>query len=191
MFSRFFGGRFDGGGRDGYTDDNGNPNFQNMAEKSAAATRREEQAIVKFKQAREQMEKRNDVQPGSKQTVELLKPSCHLVEACWQSFRKHVLSHNGWLAKRRVATEQEKKNHGEKRKGKVYFVDVIFSVPQLNVPKPKVKTPKKRSLEEDKKVPPITSFFEAKKLKKGSVEEAEGKSEAGSSAMSSDTQDDA
>jgi len=50
---------------------------------------------------------------------------------------------------------------------------------------------KRISTEEDKKVPPITSFFEAKKLKKGSVEEAEGKSEAGSSAMSSDTQDDA
>ena len=83
-----------------------------------------------FESARLRMESRNDLQAGSTETVQLLKPSCHLTEACWKSFRKHVCGIEGWAAKRRVASEEEKKRHGETRKGKVYFVDVIYTVPR-------------------------------------------------------------
>ena len=100
------------------------------AEKSAAAKRREDTAMKKFETARLEMESRKDLKAGTRVTVQLLQPSCHLTEACWKSFRKHVCSLQRWSAKRRVATEQEKKLHGETRKGRVYFVDVIYSVPQ-------------------------------------------------------------
>ncbi|XP_063684556.1 DNA-directed RNA polymerase II subunit RPB1-like [Bolinopsis microptera] len=99
------------------------------AEKSAAAMRREETAVKMFETARLKMEARDDLSVGSRETVQLLKPSCHLTEACWKSFRGHVCSVEGWSTKRRVATEAEKKKHGETRKGRVYFVDVIYSVP--------------------------------------------------------------
>lgn len=42
---------------------------------------------------------------------------------------RYVKSHAGWTAKRTVATEEEKKKAGEKRKGKCYFVSVKFTCP--------------------------------------------------------------
>lgn len=116
-------------GYDSHDDDFG-LNRRNWAEKSNAATEREERAKAAFEQARVIMEARDDLQPGDRETVELLKPSCHLTNACWVTFRKLVISYPGWATKRRVATEEEKKQHGEKRKGKVYFTDVIYSVPK-------------------------------------------------------------
>ena len=109
------------------------------AEKSAAAMRREETAVKMFETARLKMEARDDLSVGSRETVQLLKPSCHLTEACWKSFRGHVCSVEGWSTKRRVATEEEKKKHGETRKGRVYFVDVIY-LPSQNKQKPKENT---------------------------------------------------
>merc|ERR550519_2110436 len=86
--------------------------------------------MEKFQEAREQMESRDELVAGTKITVELLKPSCHLTGACWKSFRKHVISFDDWVPKRRVVTEEEKKQHKETRKGKVYFIDVVYNVPK-------------------------------------------------------------
>ena len=103
---------------------------RSWAAKSAAAIAREEMAKNLFETVRLTMEAREDLQPGFRETFELLKPSCHLTKACWASFRKHVRSFNGWRAKRRIATPEEKKKHGETRKGNVYFTDVTYSVPR-------------------------------------------------------------
>jgi len=113
-----------------YGYDDGHPRYENYAEKSAAALRREEEAKTKFQEAREELEGREDLVAGSKITVELLKPSCHLTGACWSTFLRHVRSHEGWVAKRREATAEEKKQHKETRRGKVYFVDVVYNVPK-------------------------------------------------------------
>merc|ERR1719186_1874950 len=94
-------------------------------------------------------EGRIDLAVGTKHTVELLKPPCHLTAACWSTFLRHVRSHEGWVAKRREATADQKKQYKETRKGKVYFVDVIFSVPK---PKEKEKRAKKDGLVQTKLV---------------------------------------
>jgi len=114
----------------GYEYDDGHPRYRNMAEKSAAALRREEEAKNKFEEAREQLESKEDLKPGTKITMELLKPSCHLTGPCWTTFLRHVRSHEGWVAKRREATAEEKQQHKETRKGKVYFIDLVFNVPK-------------------------------------------------------------
>ena len=66
---------------------------------------------------------------SSKDTVvvQLLKPSTHLTQPCWSAFSKHVRSFPGWTPKRRVATAEEKRAHGETRQSKCYFTDVSFN----------------------------------------------------------------
>ena len=59
--------------------------------------------------------------------VQLLKPSTHLTQPCWSAFSKHVRSFPGWTPKRRVATAEEKRAHGETRQSKCYFTDVSFN----------------------------------------------------------------
>ena len=44
--------------------------------------------------------------------------------------KKYIVSHPGWSAKRRQATEAEKRQHGETRQSAVYFVDVTFTPPK-------------------------------------------------------------
>mmetsp|Transcript_13758 Transcript_13758/g.41603 ORF Transcript_13758/g.41603 Transcript_13758/m.41603 type:complete len:144 (-) Transcript_13758:1493-1924(-) len=56
--------------------------------------------------------------------VTLLKPSCHLTKACWESFTKFVQSHPGWSCRRRVATDSEKRVYD--CKGRAFFVDVSY-----------------------------------------------------------------
>ena len=119
------------------------------AKKSKVAMRREETAVKMFETARLKMEARDDLSVGSRETVQLLKPSCHLTEACWKSFRGHVCSVEGWSTKRRVATEEEKKKHGETRKGRVYFVDVIYLPRQNNERESSYKERNKENMNPD------------------------------------------
>lgn len=105
-------------------------NYSNRAEKSAAATRREETAIKEFETARLEMESRDDLRGGYLETIQLLDPSCHLTQACWKSFRKHVQGCEGWSTRRRAATEAERKEHKVKRKSTAYFTEVTYSVPR-------------------------------------------------------------
>ena len=68
--------------------------------------------------------------PAAATTYELLKPSTHLTQPCWRDVKKYIVSHPGWSAKRRQATEAEKRQHGETRQSAVYFVDVTFTPPK-------------------------------------------------------------
>ncbi|KAJ1450220.1 hypothetical protein M885DRAFT_533047 [Pelagophyceae sp. CCMP2097] len=93
-----------------------------FAEKSAAAQRREDEAKEAFDVMREGAE----ADSGGKVTVELLQPSAHLTGPCWSAFSKHVKSFAGWSAKRRVASEDEKREHAQTRQAKCYFIDVSY-----------------------------------------------------------------
>ena len=95
-----------------------------FAEKSAAAQRREDAAKEAFNKKRAETEA-----SATKDTVvvQLLKPSTHLTQPCWSAFSKHVRSFPGWTPKRRVATAEEKRQHGETRQSKCYFTDVSFN----------------------------------------------------------------
>ena len=128
--------RYNGGG--GYTDSWGNPRYENMAPASQAALRREATAKEKFRTAKSELEesmmkkKKNDtplINPGEKHTITLLQPDVHLTKHTWGTFKRYVKTHAGWDAKRRLATPEEKKKSGEKRKGKVYFTDIVFTAP--------------------------------------------------------------
>ena len=91
-------------------------------EKSAAALRREQEAIQSFDDFRLEAS-------GSSNAVictTLLPPNQHLTAPCWKTFRDHVHSFPGWRAKRREATPQEKLASKEKRKGTVYWIDIMF-----------------------------------------------------------------
>jgi hypothetical protein len=122
-FDRYYG---EGGGD--YTDAWGNPRYGNMAPVSRAALRREKEAKEAFCKVKKEIEEREDP-PTGKTIIPLLQPHCHLTCHTWGTFRKFVVGHAGWNVKRRVATPEEKKKSGEKRKGKVYFVDVIYTAP--------------------------------------------------------------
>ena len=91
------------------------------SEKSGAASAREEAARVAFTALVKET--------STPTTVELLKPSTHLTQPCWRDFKKFIGQHAGWSAKRRQATEAEKRQHGETRKAAVYFVDVTYKPP--------------------------------------------------------------
>ncbi len=95
-----------------------------FAEKSAAAQRREDAAKEAFNKIRAETEASATKEPV---VVQLLKPSTHLTQPCWSAFSKHVRSFPGWTPKRRVATAEEKRQHGETRQSKCYFTDVSFN----------------------------------------------------------------
>jgi len=95
--------------------------------KSQAAMRREQQAKDAFTAHRQQC---THFDLLTKTTTQLLAPSCHLTTACYPSFRQFVAESPGWRARRRVATAAEKAAHGETRKAKCYFIDVIFTPPK-------------------------------------------------------------
>ena len=72
-------------------------------------------------------DERNDLLLTLKSPTVLLQPSTHLTAPCWRDFRKWMkTSHPKWDAKKRQATDAEKLRSGETRKGKVYFVDVVY-----------------------------------------------------------------
>ena len=74
-------GNSDYGG--GYYDGYDGVDRSRFAEKSAAAQRRENAAKAAFDAAKTEVE-----EVGETATVELLKPNCHLTNACWSSFSK-------------------------------------------------------------------------------------------------------
>jgi hypothetical protein len=119
-----------GNGSDGgdFTEALGNPRYSNMAPASQAALRRECEAEDAFRKAKKEIEER-EAPPTGITTIPLLQPHCHLTSHTWGKFRKFVVKHEGWNAKRRVATPEERKVSGEKRKGKVYFVYLIYTAP--------------------------------------------------------------
>ena len=95
-----------------------------FAEKSAAAQCREDSAKEAFNKIR------TETEAGATKdvvVVQLPKPSTHLTGPCWTAFSKHVRSFPGWTPKRRVATAEEKRKHGETRVAKCYFTDVSFN----------------------------------------------------------------
>ena len=124
MFGRggFYGGY---GGYGGFDDDS--LERGDWAEKSGAASRRVEEARAAFKAVHG---KAMANPPAAPTTYELLKPSTHLTQPCWRDLKKHIACHAGWSAKRRQATEAEKRQSGEKRQSAVYFVDVTFTPPK-------------------------------------------------------------
>lgn len=73
--------------------------------------------------------------PGDKITIPLLSPNDHLTGPCWRDFSKTVRWEHGWIAKRVAATNAQKAAFRETRKGKVYFVDLQFTVPGKPVKK--------------------------------------------------------
>ena len=125
-FGGGFGGYDFGGGFGDYFDDDG-LNRGDWAEKSGAASRREEQARSAFKDLHS---KTMAEMPAAATTYELLKPSTHLTQPCWRDVKKYIVSHPGWSAKRRQATDAEKRQHGETRQSAVHFVDVTFTPPK-------------------------------------------------------------
>ena len=120
-----FGGGHRGNGGHGFGFDDDELHRGDWSEKSDAASARENSARAAF----EQLVLNNKTKTNA-ETVELLKPSTHLTQPCWRDFKKFVSNHAGWSAKRREATAAEKQQHGEKRKGAVYFVDVTFKPPK-------------------------------------------------------------
>ena len=99
-----------------------------MSHVSAAAERREADAKSVFAKLRNTTMLAS---PKTKTTYDLLTPSCHLTSHTWSTFRDHVRTFPGWSAKRVAASDAEKAEHKETRKGKVYFVKVVFAPPSL------------------------------------------------------------
>lgn len=66
--------------------------------------------------------------PTVERTIVLLQPSHHLTHACWKDFSHHVKSVPGWLAKRRLATPEEKLADEKTRNvyDKVYWTDIKY-----------------------------------------------------------------
>lgn len=117
--------------------------YSGFAQKSAAATGREEDAKSKFLELKDA---KNPL-PASKETFDLLPPSLHLTGPCYTSFRTFVLTHTGWNVRRRKATEDEKEEHKmSARKSAAYFVTATFDPKKL--PKEKKEPARKRKAAE-------------------------------------------
>ena len=77
--------------------------------------------------------------PGKKIIIPLTVPNEHLTAPCYRDLRKHVKDHPHWDVKRVVATPAQKQEYRETRKGSVYFISVVYTVPGMIT-----KTTKKR-----------------------------------------------
>lgn len=110
----------------GYYDDGGgcHVNRSGWHDKSAAASRREEQAKKLLDAFLEQSSKlAKTAFPRTQEN--LVTADVHLTNPCWLSFRKYALS-KGVTVKRREATLAERKD--DKRKGKMYVISATLSV---------------------------------------------------------------
>ena len=107
----------------GMFDEDGGPRYEGYARKSGAAERRENEARQAFTSALKNTEL--DGKPSA--VVQLLKPNTHLTQASWGDFNKWVKTHTGCSARRRAASDAEKRAHGEKRQGTTYFIDVTIT----------------------------------------------------------------
>lgn len=93
------------------------PDRSSWREKSDAAMRREADATRRFDAFLE----RSKQATSFPVTEEVVPPSVHLTEACWKTFKQHVLA-TGCTCKRREATVQERIASKETRKGKLYVI---------------------------------------------------------------------
>jgi hypothetical protein len=69
--------------------------------------------------------------PGKKIIIPLTVPNEHLTAPCYRDLRKHVKEHTNWDVKRVVATPAQKQEYRETRKGSVYFISVVYTVPGM------------------------------------------------------------
>lgn len=123
----FFGGH----GYGGHGGGGGGIDRRHFNEKSKAAQKREDAAKDQFDAHRREQQAlqvidSEHVQQALKEPTTLLQPAEHLTAPCWRDFKAHVKSFAGWEAKRTTATEAQKTAAKETRKGKVYFVQVLF-----------------------------------------------------------------
>ena len=123
----FFGGH----GYGGHGGGGGGIDRRHFNEKSKAAQKREDAAKDQFDAHRREQQALQvidsaHVQQALKEPTTLLQPADHLTAPCWRDFKAHVKSFAGWEAKRTTATEAQKTAAKETRKGKVYFVQVLF-----------------------------------------------------------------
>lgn len=110
--------------------------YRCMAPASYAALEREKTAKEKFLIVKNDFEERilpsiPNV-PGFSHTMEFLGPQTHLTSVTWSTFNNWVKEHPGWKAKRRVASEEEKKAACAYNRGKSYFVNAVYTVPDPN-----------------------------------------------------------
>ena len=132
FFSSIFGESLYGGGQttdlqrdngDQFTDlqrdDGDQPRWKGLADKSAAAARRENEMLGLFEVIKDKTEvevmgmakstKWTKNNPTSTKSVYLSKTGApHLVDLSWRDFSASVRSHQGWSARREKMTEQEK-----------------------------------------------------------------------------------
>jgi hypothetical protein len=132
-----YGNSSDGGD---FTEALGDQRYGNRAPASQAALRRQGEAEYAFRKVKKEIEE-SEAPPTGKTTIPLLQPHCHLTTYTWGKFRKVVLEHAGWNVKRRAATPEEKKVSGEKRRGKVYFVYLIYTAPTRKKSQPTPDAP--------------------------------------------------
>ena len=136
-------GGYGGGGYGGYGDDDGGFGFHGRsARKSKAAQRREDTAREVFTEALEEtpMGKNDSVTLTS-----LLKPSNHLTQAVWSDFSKWTKSHEGCSVKRRAASDEEKKDHGESGRRRIEH-GTSLTVPRLDAFAPRCSSPRQNLL---------------------------------------------
>lgn len=75
--------------------------------------------------------------PGTSHTIALVGPECHLTSHTWETFNHWVEENDGWEAKRREATTEESAHSRAYNRGKNFFIDVVYTVPD---PNKKIKT---------------------------------------------------
>jgi hypothetical protein len=94
-------------------------------DKSDAAIRRENQAMQLFETCLEESKS----SPSFPVTSEVVPPNVHLTDACWKTFKKHVIA-KGCTAKRREATQTEKNalSPKDRRSGRMYVISVVIPV---------------------------------------------------------------
>ena len=66
---------------------------------------------------------------GETFVFDLLTPDQHLVRRAFKTFKAYVKRHPGWCLNRREATVEERKMYRIRRKSKVYFLQVVYTVP--------------------------------------------------------------
>ena len=121
-----FGGGY--GFYDGYGGMGGS--WGRSARKSAAAERREAAANAALDKVLASEETAASIAAGLPFTCLLTSPGTHLTSASWSDFNKSVKAKHGaagWKVKRRVATPEEKLKAKETRKGKTYWIDLIWT----------------------------------------------------------------
>jgi hypothetical protein len=110
---------------DGYDDfafcgygDNGRVDRGCWAEKSVAASKREDQARQRLD---EWISSCQNEQTFPIENPELVPAGIHLTNPCWLSFRKYAIA-KGLQVGRREATPEERAASGDKRRGKLYVI---------------------------------------------------------------------